>query len=173
MKTFPSKSPAAFTLVELLIVLAIVPISTLALAYLINGIGINRDRLEMRMDADEAARATLATWRQDVAAAKHIALDADGKAMVIARLGEDDKPTTVTYEADGSGDLVRLAKQASEPGPPPSPGILARGVTDLQFSKESTVACRIRYAVESSDGLQAWRSEYHGFATPLFPEAEQ
>ena len=172
MKILPSKSFAAFTLVELLIVLAIVPISTLALVLLVNGIGINRDRLEMRMDADEAARKTLATWRQDVAAAKRIASDDEGRAMVITRFNDQDAPTTVTYLLAKNKDLVRLIMEAKEEQPAPSFQLLARGVADLQFTTLGR-AFRLRYAAESSDGLQSWRSEYAGYATPLFPEAER
>lgn len=156
----------AFTLIELLIVVGIIPITSIAIFQLIIGLGDARAYAHARLNAQESAAQTLARWRTDVELASRVEVGADGRSMTLWRAGTDQNEMSVKYErASGTGDLVRVSSPP-QGKPAGKPEILAVQASGLKFSQIGR-GYQVEWTTEYADGVRSWHWPQGAVATPL------
>lgn len=117
-RTFYEYHPArAFTLIELMIVICILPITAGAILALTDGLNNGRQRAEARLSAHEAATAAAARWRTDVELASRIEIAPDGHAMTLWRPDRQGGRQRVHYALSAQGQIQRTVGQGEGSGP--------------------------------------------------------
>jgi competence protein ComGC len=161
---------SSFTLMELLIVILIVPIATLALYCLLDVLCVAKERSWRRMNAMEAGTQMLASWRDDVRLAEKVFLDVEGKTMTVSRFDREGRTVVVRYAATAEGGLARVIEEGRMSGQPAT-RTFCRCAAELEFQQTGS-GYRIGWTIEEWDGAQTWRWPQAGYATPLAPAQE-
>lgn len=158
------KKRRAFTLIELLIVTAIVPVIAVALVSLVSKIGQSREYFRDHLDQREAEAQVLRMWREDVALATEIKPSADPSSFALVRLDAAGAPLSVRYLRENDS-IYRVAESlAQKPNAPRQK--LAEEVTSLRFSASAS-PCSIEWTTEYRDGASVRPRTHSGLATPL------
>jgi prepilin-type N-terminal cleavage/methylation domain-containing protein len=152
---------AAFTMIELLIVIAIVPIVSAAMYLMIGRLHTAGDQLQMRINAAEEAQYTAARWRADVALASRVEIDSPGASMNVFRKNQDGTEATVQYAVNDRGEIERVTA-----GEESKREILARGIGSLEFRAAGS-GFAMKLAARTHDGTREFKWEHEAFATPL------
>lgn len=162
----------AFTLIELLIVVGIMSIASVAVFGLINGLGQARQRTEDRLAAQIQVNAAMARWRTDVALATRASLDPAGTAMTLWHARPEGGELAVAYALSPAGALTRTASAAPEAAQAAAapPETLADSCRNLKFTPLGR-GYRMEWTIERGDGVQTWRWPQSLIATPLAPAA--
>ncbi|MCX7044552.1 MAG: prepilin-type N-terminal cleavage/methylation domain-containing protein [Candidatus Sumerlaeota bacterium] len=160
---------SGFTMLELMIVVAIIPILSVGFMMLMLALDQSRERLETRLNINEESECVRALWREDVALASRIEITSGGQAMTIHRSGVADGVLTLRYAIEG-GVLRRSDLQAggaeSARGANTNARALARNISDLRFERIGA-GCQMSWTANDHDGAQRWQWPQTVFATPV------
>lgn len=99
----------AFTLVELVIVMTMIPIFMGAVTMLTIQMRARGDRLARRITQQERFARAGDRWRQDVLTARTIAVDEAGRQAALTTVAPDGQTHYIAWQTDGGGRLVRLS----------------------------------------------------------------
>lgn len=179
----PRRHARAFTLIELLIVVAIMPVITVGAYRLSIDMRQARARVASRLNANDDAILALTRWRNDVLASRRASVSSDGATMTLERVAEDGSTTEVTYSmAPGStapdGELRRTvapryaadegADDAADSSTQPDIAILARSLSSVRFTRRGrSFGMELVFVFE--DGYNRWERKRGGYATPALP----
>jgi prepilin-type N-terminal cleavage/methylation domain-containing protein len=155
---------SGFTLLELLIVIAMISLLGATPFMLIERTDTTRVRLEARMAAAEQEGRALRQWRADVERAVAVAVDDDGRRMELALL-DGDEPVTVVYEPGENGSLLRR-----EPDAAALPLEILRDVADTRFIARED-GWEIAWTAVFNDGFVRFEWPGGGHAAPLLRPA--
>ena len=150
-----------FTLVELLIVVAIVLVLGGSALEVQSRLRESRERMIDRMNAADSASRTVRQWRTDVAAATRVDLVDESRTMRIWIADEDGSEMVVRYFLSVDAALVRLIE-----GPDARPEVLCPSSRALRFESIGR-GFAMRWNVDWEDGIRRWSVEKGGYATPL------
>ncbi len=179
--THPRRRQAkAFTLIELLIVLGILPVITVGAYRLSIDMRQARARVAARLDANDDAILAVTRWRSDVLASRRASVSSDGATMTIERVAEDGSTTEVNYSmTPGSigqgGELRRVVvagdgthARAGDVADSPTEhdvAILARSISAVRFFRDGrSFGMELVFVFE--DGYNHWERKRGGYATP-------
>ncbi len=153
----------AFTLIELMIVVAILAILTPSIFAFIAAIESTNDRTGAHINASERAAATIVRWRADVALASRLEIGDDGHSMTIHRRSDDGQPLIVRYAVLEEERLVRETVSGGDGAPDEQ---LAELAADLAFETVDG-GYRLSWATLYRNGIQTQTWRHAAFATPL------
>jgi len=161
----PNSGPRAFTLIELLIVVGMLGLTTGALVDMIGALTTARNETTARIDASEAADRALRLWREDVAFATRIEAGADSRELSLVRPQADGADSTIRYALDVKGRLIRTIES------PPLPEgaktrTLAEDCENLEFQPVGR-GWRMQWTATYCDGISRREWPQAGFATSL------
>lgn len=161
LRRFPARG--GFTLIELMIVVAIMGVVSVGVFSSTDILRRHGSTLKQAVDraADEALLD--GQWRRDVLLAHRVAIEDEGRAMRLERVGEDGVPLPVRYSLGPQGAVLRQTGD----GATSATARLAFNLATLRFTPQGR-----GFALHSSarwdDGLDLHTtSERTIYATPL------
>jgi prepilin-type N-terminal cleavage/methylation domain-containing protein len=151
---------SAFTLIELMIVTAIVPIIAVSMYAFVIKLNDAGDYLASRTDALEQGQRAIRIWRTDVEFSSRCTIDPEGQGMTVWRHDAAGGEYSIEYTFAQAGELIRRdeTKEIEER--------LCVGLAASRFG-QSGRASRIDLEFRSSDGLRNREWDMAAFATPL------
>ena len=149
----------AFTMIELLIVSAIIPIASLATYGLVSTLNNGRMRTEAHIDASESSAMLRARWQADIEMALRVELAEEGNSISMYRSGEDGKEVQIRYALTGKGRIERAEGNGK-------PEILCAPATELKFTKIGA-GYRAGWKIAFDDGAMQMTWEKRAFGAPL------
>lgn len=187
----PSRPAKAFTLIELLIVVGIMPVITIGAYRLSIDMRQARARVASRMNANDDAILALTRWRSDVLASSGASVSSDGATMTIERVAGDGSRTEVIYSmapssTERGGELRRAiatrdtAREGADEGADgipesstqPDIAILARSLTSVRFTRKGrSFGMELVFVFE--DGYNRLERKRGGYATPALHQADE
>lgn len=153
----------AFTLIELLIVVAILLVLTPAIFAFIAAIESTNDRTGAHISASERAAATIVRWRADIALSSRVEIGDGGRSMTIHRRSDDGQPLVVRYAVVEEERLVREIISGGDDAPDER---LAESADDIAFEAIDG-GYRVSWATLYRNGIQTQSWRHAAFATPL------
>lgn len=156
----PMRARGAFTMIELLIVVAILPVITFAVYTMVGRLEARGDQVRARMNATEEGSRALMQWRADVMLSARAEVGSGGQAMTIARIDAEGAERVIQYSVNTSGELQRKTLV-----PEAETRTLARNVAALEFEAEGT-GFGAKLTIETNDGTRAVRVTQEAYSTP-------
>lgn len=160
----PCHAEPAFTLVELLIVCAILPIASIGAYGLISRVEAAGGQIRWQNDAFEAGSSSARLWKQDVALASEVEIAADGGSMILARAAAGGGVLRIEYGLN-RGNLERRFRS-----PQPKVQRLASEVSKLSFARTGE-GYKIAIAIRRADGERVLNCQTEAYATQLVTSA--
>lgn len=162
------KTPRGFTLIELLIVIGIIGLLYPA-AFMLHGrlresARFTGDRLEEREDATR----TLRFWRNDVAVAREVRIEDEGRVMRVERLSKDGAALSIRYGLTKAGHIAREVRKGEAE---PIERTVGRHAADLRFETIGR-GYEIHWTTVYRDELKTLKHTHAGTATPLAAAGE-
>lgn len=158
-----TRRSSAFTLIELAIVLAIVPLAAAGFYSLYKALNTTQLRLEDAHERRIALSGVERRWRDDIALAGEVRITDEGARVAIRRLTAQGEPYAVIYE-ERDGKVIRSAGKDSVP---PSRSL---PVTSARFTRSGR-GVALRLLREEEDGFAMRKRESVIWGTPLSPGA--